>query len=318
MLTQKLIENNVDLNKKIYVAFSGGPDSSAMIHLISKMKTDMKIAPQAIHINHNLSDKSDDWESHCKNVCLDLNIDLITESVQIKSEGGGIESAARKSRYKIFKSILKEDEQIILAHHSDDVAETILMRMLRGTGIEGIEGPKQKRNLGNGILIRPFLEVSKKQILEYLKENKVDFIEDDSNKDNKFDRNFLRNKIFPLLEDRWNNFPQRLNKMSSIIQDRNKNYSDLMMNEYQNLISKEIEIKKLKKVSRLIICDILRYSIKECNIALPNSKIMEEILKTFLDSNPGPKSIVTWSRSDKEEDAGKITYDNGFLIISKK
>ena len=65
MLTQKLIEKNVDLNKKIYVAFSGGPDSSAMIHLISKMKTCMKIAPQAIHINHNLSDKSDDWESHC-------------------------------------------------------------------------------------------------------------------------------------------------------------------------------------------------------------------------------------------------------------
>ena len=62
----------------------------------------------------------------------------------------------------------------------------------------------------------------------------------------------------------------------------------------------------------------MRYSIKECNIALPNSRIMEEILKTFLDSNPGPKSIVTWSRSDKEEDAGKITYDNGFLIISKK
>ena len=318
MLTQKLIENNIDLNKKIYVAFSGGPDSSAMIHLISKMKTCMKIAPQAIHINHNLSDKSNDWESHCENVCLDLNIDLITESVQIKSEGGGIESAARKSRYKIFKSILKEDEQIILAHHSDDVAETILMRMLRGTGVEGIEGPKQKRNLGNGILIRPFLEVSKKQILEYLKENKVDFIEDDSNKDNKFDRNFLRNKIFPLLEDRWNNFPQRLNKMSSIIQDRNKNYSDLIMNEYQNLIGKEIEIKKLKKVPRIIIYDILRYSIKECNIALPNSKIMEEILKTFLDSNPGPKSIVTWSRSDKEEDAGKITYENGFLVISKK
>tara|TARA_B100000945_G_scaffold81961_1_gene63210 strand:- start:56 stop:1012 length:957 start_codon:yes stop_codon:yes gene_type:complete len=318
LLTQKLIENNVDLNKKIYVAFSGGPDSSAMIHLISKMKTDMKIAPQAIHINHNLSDKSADWESHCKNICLDLNIDLITESVQITSEGGGIESAARQLRYKIFKSILKEGEQIILAHHGDDVAETILMRMLRGTGIEGIEGPKQKRNLGNGILIRPFLEISKKEILGYLKENKIDFIQDDSNKDNTFDRNFLRNKIFPLLEERWNNFPQRFNKMSSIIRDRNKNYSNLIANEYQNLIGREIEIKKLKKVSPLIICDILRYSIKECNIALPNSKIMEEILKTFLDSNPGPKSIVTWSRSDKEEDAGKITYDNGFLIISKK
>ena len=318
MLTSNLIKNNLDLSKKIYIAFSGGPDSTALLHLISKMKTDFEIKPQAIHINHNLSNQSGKWAEHCKNICMNLDIDLLTESIEIRSEGGGIESAARQSRYKIFRNILKKGEQIALAHHSDDVAETILMRMLRGTGIDGLEGPKFKRNLGAGILIRPFLNISKKEILSYLNENKLHFINDDSNKDNSFDRNFLRNKIFPLLEDRWNNFPQRFTNMSSIIRDRNSNYSDLLFEIHHELIGKEIEIKKLKEVSRTIIYDILRYSIKKCNIAVPNRKIMDEILKTFIDSKPGPKSIVTWSRADMEEDAGKITYKKGILVISKK
>jgi len=282
------------------------------------MKTDFEIKPQAIHINHNLSNQSGKWAEHCKNICMNLDIDLLTESIEIRSEGGGIESAARQLRYKIFRNILKKGEQIALAHHSDDVAETILLRMLRGTGIDGLEGPKLKRNLGAGILIRPFLNISKKEILSYLNENKLNYINDDSNKDNSFDRNFLRNKIFPLLEDRWNNFPQRFTNMSSIIRDRNSNYSDLLFEIHHELIGKEIEIKKLKEVSRTIIYDILRYSIKKCNIAVPNRKIMDEILKTFIDSKPGPKSIVTWSRADREEDAGKITYQKGILVISKK
>ena len=318
MLTYNLIKNNLDLSKKIYIAFSGGPDSTALLHLISKMKTDFEIQPQAIHINHNLSNQSEKWVEHCKNICMNLDVDLIIESIQIRSEGGGIESAARQSRYKIFRNVLKKGEQIVLAHHSDDVAETILMRMLRGTGIEGLEGPKLKRNLGAGILVRPFLDISKKEILSYLKENKLNFIDDDSNKDNSFDRNFLRNKIFPLLENRWNNFPQRFTNMSSIIRDRNSNYTDLFFERHQELIGKEIEIKKLKEVSRAVIYDILRYSIKKCNIAVPNRKIMDEILKTFVDSKPGPKSVVTWSRADREEDAGKITYKKGILVISKK
>ena len=103
MLTYNLIKNNLDLSKKIYIAFSGGPDSTALLHLISKMKTDFEIKPQAIHINHNLSNQSGKWAEHCKNICMNLDIDLLTESIEIRSEGGGIESAARQSRQKFGK-----------------------------------------------------------------------------------------------------------------------------------------------------------------------------------------------------------------------
>ena len=113
-----------------------------------------------------------------------------------------------------FVNILKENEQIVLGHHSDDVAETIFMRILRGTGLDGIEGPARKRNIGKGKLIRPLIRVPKIEIMSYLRDNKLNFIEDDTNEDIRFDRNFLRHKIFPLLEDRWKDFPKRINALS--------------------------------------------------------------------------------------------------------
>jgi tRNA(Ile)-lysidine synthase len=202
LLTNKLISKNIDLSKNMFIAYSGGPDSTALLHLLSTVDLNEKAKVQAIHINHNLSKHSDSWEKHCIEQCSKLNINLITESVEIKSDGDGIEAASRKARYKIFENLLNDDDQLLLGHHRDDVAETIFMRLLRGSGPDGMEGPKIKRSIGKGILIRPFLKTSKQEILEYLNQNEVEFIQDDSNLSNDFDRNFLRNRIFPLLEER--------------------------------------------------------------------------------------------------------------------
>ena len=318
MLTKDLITKNIDISKNIFIAYSGGSDSTALIHLLSSIKVDKNTKVKAIHINHNLSKNSLLWERHCREQCSKLGIDLIAESVEIKSDGGGLEAASRKARYKIFERLLDKDDQILLGHHSDDVTETLFMRLLRGTGPDGMEGPKLKRSLGQGVLVRPFLGVSKKEILDYLKKHNIDYIQDDSNLSNDFDRNYLRNEIFPMLEKKWNNFPNRVSNFSKIIKDRNDNYSYLMHEKYDDLISNSINLKKLRELSDPLISDVLRYSIKKCNIAVPNSKIIEEIIKTFVYSSPGPKSKVEWSRSDKEEVSGQITYSNGHILISKR
>ena len=318
MLTKDLIIKSIDISKNIFIAYSGGSDSTALIHLLSSIKVDKNTKLKAIHINHNLSENSLLWERHCREKCYKLGIDLIVESVEIKSDGGGLEAASRKVRYKIFERLLDKDDQILLGHHSDDVAETLFMRLLRGTCPDGMEGPKLKRSLGQGVLVRPFLGVSKKEILDYLKKHNIDYIQDDSNLSNDFDRNYLRNEIFPMLEKKWNNFPNRVSNFSKIIKDRNDNYSYLMHDKYDDLISNSINLKKLRDLSDPLISDVLRYSIKKCNIAVPNSKIIEEIIKTFVYSSPGPKSKVEWSRSDKEEVSGQITYSNGHILISKR
>ena len=318
MLTESLITEHTDLSKSIFIGYSGGPDSTALVHLLSILNARQELNLKAIHINHNLSKHSSIWENHCVETCSKLNVNLITKSIEIKVDGGGLESASRKARYRVFEKILTRDDQLLLGHHIDDVAETLIMRLMRGTGPDGMEGPKLKRSLGQGVLVRPFLGVSKKEILDYLKKHNIDYIKDDSNLSSDFDRNYLRNEIFPMLEKKWNNFSNRVSNFSKIIKDRNDNYSDLMHEKYDDLISNSINLKKLKELSDPLIADVLRYSIKECNIAVPNSKIIEEIIKTFVYSSPGPKSKVEWSRSDKEEVSGQIIYTNGHILISKR
>ena len=318
MLTESLITEHTDLSKSIFIGYSGGPDSTALVHLLSILNARQELNLKAIHINHNLSKHSSIWENHCVETCSKLNVNLITKSIEIKVDGGGLESASRKARYKVFEKILNRDDQLLLGHHSDDVAETLIMRLMRGTGPDGMEGPKLKRSLGEGVLVRPLLGVSKKVILDYLKKHNISYIQDDSNLSSDFDRNYLRNEIFPMLEKKWNNFPNRVSNFSKIIKDRNDNYSDLMHEKYDDLISNSINLKKLKELSDPLIADVLRYSIKKCNIAVPNSKIIEEIIKTFVYSSPGPKSKIEWSRSDKEEVSGQIIYSNGHILISKR
>ena len=321
MLAHKLLnidylQQSIDFKKKIYIAFSGGIDSSVLVDILGKNASKLNLNITVIHVNHNISSNSLIWMKHCKEFCSKLGLNFISEEVNIISSGGGIESAARKARYKIFSKYLKNEEQILTAHHMNDVTETIFLRLLRGTGIDGLSGLEKSRKLGKGLLIRPFLEVSKKEIEEYAKENDINYIFDETNKDNEYDRNFLRNEIFPKLDARWNDFSSRVFKMSKITNERNNNFFELLNNNYGYLINNVIKIKDLKNLNIDITKEIIRTSIKNENISIPNSRVLDEIIKTFILSNPTSKSIVSWSRADKDQRAGKITYKEGNIFIS--
>ena len=316
LLTIDYLQQSIDFKKKIYIAFSGGIDSSVLVDILGKNASKLKLNITVIHVNHNISSNSLNWMKHCKEFCSKLGLNFISEEVNIISSGGGIESAARKARYKIFSKYLKNEEQILTAHHMNDVTETIFLRLLRGTGIDGLSGLEKSRKLGKGLLIRPFLEVSKKEIEEYAKENDINYIFDETNKDNEYDRNFLRNEIFPKLDARWNDFSSRVFKMSKITNERNNNFFELLNNNYGYLINNVIKIKDLKNLNIDITKEIIRTSIKNENISIPNSRVLDEIIKTFILSNPTSKSIVSWSRADKDQRAGKITYKEGNICIS--
>ena len=306
---------HLDLSKKIYVGFSGGPDSSALLYLLH-----INNIPnvEAIHINHNISDNSSKWEEHCRKITDKLGVKCHIESVDIKVDGDGLESAARKARYKIFTNYLKKDEQILLGHHSDDVAETFLLRLFRGTGLDGLESLSVKRKVGEGYLVRPLINLPKENILIFLKDHRISFIKDESNFKEDQDRNYLRNNIIPSIEDRWAKVSSRISATSNFIKIRNNSYEMLFEEKYHHLIGNKIKVKELKKIQKSFLVDIVRLSIKRENIAMPSKKIIEEIIKTFIQSNPGPKSEVSWTRSDKEQSGGKIFYKDKCIVITKK
>ena len=147
--------------------------------------------------------------------------------------------------------------------------------------------------------------------------NGISYIEDKTNFSDDQDRNYIRNKILPLANERWVEPSSRISKTSNLIKNKLDIYKDLFKSNYSEFLLGEIDLKKLKSLEREVIKEILRFSIKEKNIAMPSQKVMEEILKTFIDSNPGPRSIVSWTRSDGEQVGGSITYYNKMISIQE-
>jgi tRNA(Ile)-lysidine synthase len=312
-----LLLSKVNLNKKVFIAYSGGVDSTVLLQAFYELSKVNKINLEAIHVNHNLNTQSKLWEAHCKNFCNKRAIKLHTASVKITKKGSGMESAARNERYQIFQNIISNEGQVLTAHHQDDVAETILFRLFRGTGIDGIRGLQEKRKLGKGVLIRPLLSFNKKELEEYATLNKLECIEDLSNHTNEQDRNFIRNELLPLIDSRWTKVTNRINTTASSINTKLGIFNDLFYSAYGSLISDSIPIDGIRAVEREVAIEILRASIRKNDIAMPSRKVIEEILKTFLLSRPGPKSIVSWSRSDKDQPGGYITYKNKTIYIHK-
>ena len=306
---------HLDLDKKIYVGYSGGHDSTALLHLLCS--NDISNI-EAIHINHNLSSNSAEWEDHCKQTSKKLGIPCHVESVEIKIDGDGLESAARKARYKIFTKYLKEGDQILLGHHSNDVAETFLLRLFRGTGVDGLESLNIKRGVGDGYLVRPLINLSKEEIMMYLRENNISYINDESNDGQEQDRNYIRNNIIPSIEQRWMKASSRISNTSEFIRIKNQSYEILLEEKFKHLIDKKIKVKDLREIDETFVVDIIRHSIRKQSIAMPSKKVIEEIIKTFIQSNPGPKSLVSWTRADKDQVGGEICYKDGCIIISKK
>ena len=191
---------------QVLVGFSGGLDSAVLLHLLSEALPPERIT--AVHIHHGLSANAGDWQQHAKQVCQGLGVRLIAESVSIDASGAGIESAARDARYAVFEKHLVEGGLLLLGHHADDQVETVLFRLLRGSGARGLSGIPKTRAVGSGRLIRPLLSWPKSSLHDYAKEQQLSWIEDESNQQEQFDRNYLRHSVIPLLAQRWPNYVQ--------------------------------------------------------------------------------------------------------------
>lgn len=204
------------------LCFSGGADSTALLYSFAALRAQIPtISLRAIHINHGLSAFADAWESHCQNICRLLDIPLIVHKAQVIAEGEGIEAAARKARYSAIAEIRRQKEVVVTAQHRDDQAETVLLNVKRGAGVHGLSAMAE-RSIGACELpmFRPFLALSKMQLLAYLDRENAMWVEDDSNQTDTFDRNFLRRQILPALTARWPQFTQNVCRSAEVLAEQ--------------------------------------------------------------------------------------------------
>lgn len=186
-----------------YLAFSGGLDSTVLLHLLADHARNHASPPlRAIHVHHGLQAAADAWPAHCQAICDSLGIELQVIHVQV-TPGASLEQAARDARYAAFRQALGPGDILFTGQHCDDQAETLLFRLLRGAGLRGLAAMPGLRALGQGSLVRPLLGCSRQQLQDYAQANGLAWIEDPSNADTQFARNHLRCEVFPLLRQRW-------------------------------------------------------------------------------------------------------------------
>jgi tRNA(Ile)-lysidine synthase len=191
-----------------HIAFSGGLDSTVLLHLLANTETSPPLS--AVHVHHGLQAAADAWPSHCQAVCDSLGVPLRVVHVHVQP-GASLERAARDARYQAFAAVVGAGEVLLTGQHRDDQAETLLFRLLRGAGVRGLAAMPVQRPLAEGHLVRPLLDVTRAELEAYAREHRLKWIEDPSNADSRFSRNYLRHRVFPVLTERW---PQAVSSLA--------------------------------------------------------------------------------------------------------
>lgn len=258
---------------KVLIALSGGPDSVCLLNILFKLKDELNIELGAAHLNHMLRGKDAlDDEQYVIDICKQMNIECFTKQVNIneysKKEKLSSEMAGRIVRYGFFDEIIKEHgyTKIATAHNANDQAETILFRLMRGTGLEGLGGIKTKRDN----IIRPILCLSRQEVEEYIENNKLKPRIDKTNFEKIYNRNKIRLDILPYIKENFNeDIVQTLNRMSSLLQKDNEFIEELSFNMYKKyciekheyfIIKKEVFSENEVIITRIIRNAITRFS----------------------------------------------------------
>jgi tRNA(Ile)-lysidine synthase len=187
---------------RLVVAYSGGLDSRVLLELTLRLRAELGFSLAVLHVNHGLSPQADAWQQHCQTVAAAAGVTFMARSVQLQP-GGSVELRAREARYAVFQEQLGQNEVLLQAHHQNDQAETILFRLLRGHGVEGLSGIPSRRPLGQGVILRPLLDVSRAQLETLARQWQLSWVEDGSNQCLDHDRNYLRQVILPQLTERF-------------------------------------------------------------------------------------------------------------------
>ena len=311
---QQILSNIISLttSKKLIVAFSGGMDSHVLLDLVVKTKVlspDYQVS--ALHVHHGISPNADEWAEHCETICKELEIPCTVLWVDGSvKDGGSPEEMAREARFEAFENFLQPHECLLMAHHEADQAETILLRLFRGTGPLGLGGIPEKAKVGQSELIRPLLHIPKDALLQYASENHLQWIEDESNTNTRFDRNFLRHEILPTLYARWPRVLRSVNRSGALCLETATAVQVLALKDLEMVLSKNANNSKethnsknaqntetfeTLSVSKLLGLDpvrrkgVIRCWLQRLGFALPSRSHMERIDREVLNAKPGSK-----------------------------
>lgn len=259
-------------NPKLLLAYSGGLDSNVLLHLLVQVNKTLPFQLRALHVHHGLSVNANTWADFCASTCKQLHVPLITAKVKVENNGLGIEATARTARYN---ALLQADADfVLLAHHQDDQAETFLLQLARGAGVKGLAGMATVNNAW----LRPLLNAPRSALLQYAKQHRLAWIEDESNADTQFDRNFMRHEILPALAKQYPAIQTTISRSALHMAEANALLDEIAAQDIAACTnSGQLNLLLLQQLSQARIHNALRWWLVHNDGDLPSTVQLKQI-----------------------------------------
>lgn len=279
--------------RRALVAFSGGLDSTLLLHLLHRCGIADQVV--AVHVDHGLHDDSRAWSAHCADVARALGVELIARRVELEPmPGQSLEAVAREARYSILAAAAGRGDVVLTAHHADDQLETVLLRLMRGTGVRGLTAIHAVDSLGDGWLARPLLEFTRAEIEREARHLGLGWLEDPSNADLRFDRNFLRARVLPALRERWPGAGPAAARLARQMAEAETVLGEVAAADLA--VADELEciaVDLLLPLSKPRLRNALRHAVRALGLPVPTAGQLAELARA-LDAREDAEVVVSW------------------------
>lgn len=282
------------VHERLIIGFSGGLDSTVLLHYFAQ-QTSLRDKLLAIHINHGLSSHAADWAAHCRVFSERCQVPFIDIKVTVTG-CSNIEEQARMARYNAFQTYMKANTALITAHHQDDQAETFLLNLMRGSGISGLSAMHAVNRLAAGFLYRPFLNISRQSLHDYAKAHQLTWLNDPSNENMRFTRNFIRQQLLPLLEQRWPSSPKTLARTALLCQQTQSNLDALAQIDYPEHAQPKprLALETIADLPEARQHNVLRYWLKKNKVRPLNWKTFQRLVSEVIAAREDACPEVRW------------------------
>lgn len=289
------------------VGLSGGVDSVVLLAALAA-RSRKRTRLRAVHVHHGLHANADQWSVQCSAFAKQLDVPLTTLRVKVaRSRGSSLEAAAREARYDALAAELATDEVLLTAHHQDDQLETILLQLLRGAGIPGLAAMPEIAPFARGTLARPLLTRSRAELEGWARANNLAWVDDDTNANEQFDRNYLRRRVLPLIRERWPGAAHAASRSARHVAEAKGLLDALALADVERASNgSSLSVQTLRALTPDRRRNAVRYWIARAGHAMPDTTRLEELTTTLLDARPDANPYVEWNTSRIQRHADQL------------
>ena len=299
LATMSSLERDAGPASRLIVAYSGGIDSTALLGALAETAQEHGKPVLAVHVNHQLDQNAADWSDHCRRVADALGVAFESEKVVVAG-GRGPEASARDARYGALERYVADGDWLLTAHHRDDQAETLLYRLLRGSGPAGIAAIAPIRRFGRGWLARPLLGIDRSALADYVDRSGLRWVDDPSNAESRFDRNFLRNDVIPLLESRWPGVAGRLGRSALYARETHALAAEIADEDIERAGGDPARLPIAAFIDRSVPRqkNLVRRAVDRLGLPTPPATALSDVLGSLLTARADAAPLVAWTGAE--------------------